>query len=254
MRDSSHVWGNERRLQVTRPTGGRFGKVLATAAWLWATSLSACPDAALTAKADDGRETAGRGQPWLHHRFVYDFSSAVAADPARQATFERACALLLGSTALQCTPRSRAPDDPDYVHVIDGGHDFSYIGRQGGCQVLSILTWNNPIVVAHEIKHALGWAHEQQHPDRERFIEVRFDAIPQRYRAEFQLRDLGNEGPYDFDSIMHFHPTDFARPGAVAFRPLPEFVGWAPQPGQRDHLSAIDLAEIRAVYGEAARP
>jgi hypothetical protein len=53
---------------------------------------------------------------------------------------------------------------------------------------------------------------------------------------------------------MHFYPTDFARPGAVAFRPLPEFVGWAPQPGQRDHLSAIDLAEIRAVYGEAARP
>ena len=60
--------------------------------------------------------------------------------------------------------------------MISGGHDFSYIGRQGGCQVLSILSRNNPIIVAHEIKHALGWVHEQHHPNRDRYIEVDLDA------------------------------------------------------------------------------
>lgn len=238
---------------MARQPGVRCCCVPAMAAGLWAAGLSACPDAApggMLAEAGNVAPSPPRpGQPWLDDRFVYDFSPEVAANPDRVAAFERACNLLLDSTALRCARRSTAPDAVDYVLVIAGGHDFSHVGRQGGCQVLSILTWNNPIVVAHEIKHALGWAHEQQHPDRDRYIEVLIDDVPPRHRAEFEIRDLGNEGPYDFDSIMHFFPTDFARPGAVAFRP--RVADGAPHPGQRDHLSEIDLAEIRAVYGEA---
>lgn len=244
---------------MARQVGVRCGGVLAMAAALWSAGLPACPDAAsaealtdvLAEATHDARSIRRQGRLWLNDRFVYDFSAEVAATPDRVAVFERACDLLLGSTALKCARRSTAPDDADYVLVIAGGHDFSHVGRQGGCQVLSILTWNNPIVVAHEIKHALGWVHEQQHPDRDRHIEVLIDDVPQRHRAEFEVRDLGNEGPYDFDSIMHFFPTDFARPGAVAFRPRSRFSGAAPYPGQRDHLSEIDLAEIRAVYGES---
>jgi hypothetical protein len=189
------------------------------------------------------------GRPWINHRFVYEFSPEVAAEPSRVSTFESACSQLLESTALNCSPRSAAPEDPDYVYVIDGRHDFSYIGRQGGCQVLSILTWSNPMVVAHEIKHALGWAHEQQHPDRDRYLDVDFAAIPQRHRAEFEVRNLGNEGPYDFDSIMHFFPSDFASPGQVAFRPKQALADLTLYPGQRDHLSETDLEEIREIYG-----
>ena len=176
----------------------------------------------------------------------------MAADPAKVAAFESACAQLLDTTALRCTPRALAPDVPDYVYVDDGNHDFSFVGRQGGCQLLSILTWSNPVVVAHEIKHTLGWAHEQQHPDRDRHIEVFFDAIDPANRPEFEKQNLGNEGPYDPDSMMHFHPGDFARPGRVAFRVKSGQGHGGRYRGQRDHFSETDLAEIRAVYGAAA--
>lgn len=212
---------------------------------VWVTGAQACPGSNMPSASD----AAVAGQRWLTGRFVYSFSPDVAADTGRVATFEEACQKLLGTTALRCTPRSEAPAAPDFVFVINGGHDFSYIGRQGGCQVLSILSWNNPIIVAHEIKHALGWAHEQQHPERDRYIEVDFEAVPARHRAEFRVRDLKNEGPYDFDSIMHFFPSDFAFPGEVAFRTRPGETGRATAPGQRNHLSETDLAEIRAVYG-----
>ena len=228
---------------------GAIRKVFLLSMWAGAAIAQACPESPAAGAFD----TAAVGQPWLGGTFVYAFSPDVAAEPARVATFEAACRQLLETTALRCTRRSASPDAPDYVYVIDGGHDFSYIGRQGGCQVLSILTWNNPIIVAHEIKHALGWAHEQQHPDRNRHIRVDFDAVPVRHRAEFRVRDLGNEGPYDFESIMHFYPSDFARPGQVAFRPQPDFAERAAAAGQRVHLSETDVAEIRAVYGVAAR-
>lgn len=218
------------------------------AMWAGATIAQACPGSPVTEAAD----AAAVGRPWLEGGFVYAFSPDVAASPERVATFESACRQLLGTTALPCTPRSVAPDAPDYVYVIDGGHDFSYIGRQGGCQVVSILSWNNPIIVAHEIKHALGWAHEQQHPERNRYIEIDLDAVPVRYRAEFRVRDLRNEGPYDFESIMHFRPSDFARPGHVAFRPRPGHAEHAAVAGQRRYLSETDVAEIRAVYGVGA--
>lgn len=193
------------------------------------------------------------GQPWLDNQFVYLLSHEVASDPAKTDSFISACTQLLETTALNCIPLSQVPDASDYVYVIDGSHDFSFIGRQGGCQLLSILTWNNPIVVAHEIKHALGWAHEQQHPDRDRYLNVNLEAVPARYRAEFQLRDLGNEGPYDFDSIMHFSARDLAKPGEVVLRPRAAYSDSSAVMGQRDHLSETDLAEIRDVYGAAER-
>jgi hypothetical protein len=226
---------------------GATRKVAVLAMWAVATIAEACPGSPVSSASD----ATAVGQTWLGGRFVYAFSPDVAADPDRVATFEAGCRQLLETTALACTPRSAAPDAPDYVYVIDGGHDFSWIGRQGGCQVLSILSWNNPIIVAHEIKHALGWAHEQQHPDRNHHIEVDFDAVPARNRAEFRVRDLGNEGPYDFESIMHFQPSDFARPRRIAFRPRPGHAAQAAIAGQRRYLSETDVAEIRAVYGAA---
>ena len=164
---------------------GATRKVAMLAMWAGATIAQACPGSAVTGAAD----AASVGRPWLDGGFIYAFSPDIAANPQWVATFESACRRLLGTTALPCTPRSAAPDAPDYVYVISGGHDFSYIGRQGGCQVLSILSRNNPIIVAHEIKHALGWVHEQQHPDRDRYIEVDVDAVPARNPAEFRMRE-----------------------------------------------------------------
>lgn len=218
---------------------GYMGVLMVLATSLPSAVMSACP------------ETIGaEGQPWLNGRFVYEYSPEVAGDPSRADTFESACKQLLSGAALKCTPRSAAPHDEDYVYVVSGSHDFSYVGRQGGCQLLSILSWHNPMVVAHEIKHALGWAHEQQHPDRDSHIDVFVDSIPRQYHAEFQIRELGNEGPYDFDSIMHFYPSDLANPGQDAFRPKLVHGDSALYIGQRDHLSETDLAEVRDFYRE----
>lgn len=202
-----------------------------------------------------GAVSAVAPRPWMwrNSRFVYEFSPAIARDPARVAAFENACHTLVAGSALRCVRRSASggSTDTDYVYVVAAAGNHSLVGRQGGRQVLGIRAWNNPYKIAHEIKHALGWAHEQQHPRRDEYIEVLFENIAPRWRAHFRIRDLGNEGPYDFDSVMHYYPADFARPGARSLRALPGFRKAAKQMGQRSHLSATDLQEIRAVYGSA---
>lgn len=191
---------------------------------------------------------------WPNGRFVYELDPEVAADPARSAAFEAACRALVDGSALRCVPRGDpgASADPDWVYVVSGPGNHSMIGRQGGRQQLSIRAWNNPVKIAHEIKHALGWAHEHQHPQRDRYVEILFDNIPPRWHGHFQQLDLGNEGPYDFGSIMHYYPSDFALPARRAIRARDRYRDLEARMGQRDHLPVTDLEEIRAVYGRAA--
>jgi hypothetical protein len=191
---------------------------------------------------------------WPNGRFVYQFSTEVARDPQKTAAFEAACHALLAGSALRCVARDdpRAQRDRDYVHVVSGPGNHSMIGRQGGRQVLSIREWNNRFKIGHEIKHALGWAHEQQHPRRDEFVEILFENIPPAWREHFNVRDIGNEGAYDFDSIMHYHPADLALPARRSIRARPRYRDLEAGMGQRDHLSETDLQEIRAVYGDAS--
>lgn len=202
----------------------------------------------------DGLQSAdnvNRDRFWPDGRFVYELSPEVASDPVRRRAFETACRALVDGSRLACVPRDPADPPEDHVLVVDGPSNHSMIGRQGGRQILSIRGWNNPVKVAHEIKHALGWAHEHQHPQRDRFVEILYENIPPSRHRHFERRDLGNEGPYDFDSIMHYYPTDLALPARRAIRARPAYAAFESRMGQRDHLSEIDLLEIRNVYGAA---
>ncbi|MEJ8566004.1 M12 family metallopeptidase [Elongatibacter sediminis] len=201
----------------------------------------------------DAQRVADSEKPWMwrNGRFTYELSPEVARDPMRRAVFEQACRELVSGSALRCVSRGdpEASGDTDYVYVVDGPANHSMVGRQGGRQRLGIRSWNNRFKVAHEIKHALGWAHEQQHPLRDRYVEVLFDNIPPVRHIHFEISDLGNEGPYDFDSVMHYYPTDFALPARRSLRARPSHQDQETRMGQRNHLSETDLLEIRLVYG-----
>ncbi|HLF31691.1 MAG TPA: M12 family metallopeptidase [Xanthomonadales bacterium] len=196
----------------------------------------------------------GNGLPWANGRFVYEFSPEVQLDPRKMEAFEQACRRLLENTALKCVNRSQAVamGDRDYVYVVAGNGDASYVGRQGGKQLLSILIWNNPNIISHEIKHALGWGHEQQHPNRDEYVDILFENIPLEKQENFYVHDNGNEGDYDFDSVMHYYPTDFSRPARKSIRAKRKYQSYQSVMGQRDHLSKIDLLEIQEFYGDSS--
>ncbi|KAJ1351071.1 Zinc metalloproteinase dpy-31 [Parelaphostrongylus tenuis] len=70
-------------------------------------------------------------------------------------------------------------------------------------------------VIAHEVAHALGFWHEQSRPDRDQFVNVRWENIDKDSKGQFLKEDpddVDNGGvPYDYGSIMHYRSKAFSR-------------------------------------------
>lgn len=90
---------------------------------------------------------------------------------------------------------------------------WSYIGRQGGSQKISLGVRQQPFckykgVIIHELGHALGFWHEQARPDRDKYVRILWDNMIDSAYYNF-LRYTTYEVdslsvPYDYASIMHY--------------------------------------------------
>lgn len=99
---------------------------------------------------------------------------------------------------------------PDYIKFVCGDGNWSYLGRIGGEQILSIDTVNmNQFtsyyhILGHELGHALGKVNTQSRYDRDEYIAIHYDNIKSEKQICF---DKMSENEYsidvfDFESIM----------------------------------------------------
>uniref|UniRef100_A0A3B3V572 Metalloendopeptidase n=1 Tax=Poecilia latipinna TaxID=48699 RepID=A0A3B3V572_9TELE len=137
----------------------------------------------------------------------------------------------------------------DYLYFYSGTGCWSYLGRQGGLQAVSLR--NNGCLyhstVQHEVSHALGFHHEQVRSDRDSYVQVLPQNIIPGYEHNFEKIQTNNLGtPYDFNSVMHYTKYAFSKNGQPTLlskaNPSLDF-------GRATSMSANDIARINKLYG-----
>ncbi|XP_032415939.1 high choriolytic enzyme 1-like isoform X1 [Xiphophorus hellerii] len=136
----------------------------------------------------------------------------------------------------------------DYIYFYPGTGCWSYLGRQGGLQQVS-LQKNGCMyhsTVQHEVNHALGFHHEQVRSDRDSYVQVLTQNIIPGQEHNFVKIQTNNLGtPYDFNSVMHYHKFSFSRNGLPTLlsktNPSLDF-------GRATSMSANDITRINRLY------
>lgn len=192
------------------------------------------------------------GKQWANGLLIYELSPAVAADPFQRSQFVAACNMIVAGSGIRCADRTTGnfAGEADHIYVIRDTENYSYVGQVGDRQLLGITSWGNQIIIAHEVKHALGWHHEHQRPNRDIYIQINSENIIPTEKHNFEILN-GNRinGPYDFDSIMHYGVRDFSSNGNQTIEALPAYSHEESVMGQRTRLPPEDLQEIQDVYG-----
>lgn len=116
---------------------------------------------------------------------------------------------------------------PDYIDIIDGDGCWSWLGRQGDRQEMSIgraIGCVSPGIAVHEAVHALGFDHMHNDIDRDQFVRILWQNIDPNFHFAFDIVDpewFSNFGtPYDLRSVVHYARWAFSMNGLDAIQTL----------------------------------
>ncbi len=128
----------------------------------------------------------------------------------------------------------------------------SYLGRVGGFQPIYLKSSCSTQDVIHELMHALGFVHEQQREERNRYLKVLWENIDEKFQYNFAiLPDIlvhqyeGFVFNINFNSVMMYDDKAFAKQG---LKSLESIIKDKIAPINKG-LSDIDKERLRFLYG-----
>jgi len=141
----------------------------------------------------------------------------------------------------------------DYIEFqnldMAGVLGLSNLGRVGGRQTIQIGSGATKGTIMHEIGHALGLYHEHMRNDRDNYVTILWDNIPESMHSQFLIPNYSQDsGQFDFASIMLYSSWQ----GAMdATHPSMKTIDGYTFGAQRTYISDGDSAGIASipVYG-----
>jgi hypothetical protein len=169
----------------------------------------------------------------------------VAPEVAEESIIQQAIAHLESKTRIRFQARDA---QPDYVRFVLGTGFSSEVGRVGGEQEIVVVSGGEMGQLLHEIGHTLGRWHEHCRSDRDSYVEIKWQNVQPEARPNFLTQDFGPEqGPYDYQSIMHYPRVAFSINGERTLETTQTVPAGLPV-GQRQQLSDGDCRVFEFLY------
>ncbi|XP_075183078.1 embryonic protein UVS.2-like [Anomaloglossus baeobatrachus] len=138
--------------------------------------------------------------------------------------------------------------ESDYLQIVVSGGCWSYMGRRGGGQPVSLdIDCMGHGTIQHELNHVLGFVHEHSRSDRDDYVDILLENTFPGTASNFVKYDTNNlRLAYDYSSVMHY--------GRYAFSISNYLPTITPKPdpsvaiGQRYGLSSLDITKINTLY------
>ncbi|CAF1163211.1 unnamed protein product, partial [Rotaria sordida] len=166
---------------------------------------------------------------WPNARVPYVISSLYNND--ERAIIAESIREWESKTCIRFVPASS--QDRDYLELTpnDGTNNYcySYVGRQGGRQFVKMYapTCMSVGQYVHELGHAIGFGHEHQRPDRDNYVEIKWENIDPSFHYAFdkyQANSFTTLGMvYDYYSIMHYPDYSYSSNGKPTL--VPKYAG-----------------------------
>jgi len=107
----------------------------------------------------------------------------------------------------------------EFDHLVFRSSDQcnSYVGKIGGAQTINMVDGYCFVhgTILHEMMHALGFEHEQNRPDRDRYVTINYNNLKsgsELFYAKIKSYKWEPHGsPYDINSVMHYSSYDGAK-------------------------------------------
>ncbi|XP_069544753.1 hatching enzyme 1.2-like [Brachyistius frenatus] len=144
--------------------------------------------------------------------------------------------------------RPSSSSDRDWLSIESQNGCYSYVGRRGGKQVVSLARSGCLYhgTVQHELLHALGFNHEQTRSDRDNHIKVLLQNVQSGMEHNFRKIATLNQGTaYDYNSVMQYHRYAFSKNNQPTMVPIPNAnVNF----GNAKEMSRSDIARLNTLY------
>ena len=148
---------------------------------------------------------------------------------------------------------SRRSNDKDYISIENSPTGcWSSVGRIGGKQVVNLQTpacLSKVGTVIHELKHSVGFMHEQNREDRDTFVKILSKNIKPGMEGNFDKARAGQTNSfgvkYDYGSVMHYSSTSFSKDGKPTIEAKQKN---SETMGQREGFSKSDIEKVNKMY------
>jgi len=151
---------------------------------------------------------------------------------------------------------SLATKPTNYIMFVkdNRGRCDSYIGRQEHTRNVinldpSLSYCMDPVIIKHEIMHALGFFHEHSRPDRDDHVKMKSNIKDRLKKHNFQKwnskkGDYQLYSPYDFFSIMHYQLGMKDKDGIQIMEPRNKVLKKWLDPDQHYDMSPSDIMSL----------